>query len=145
METDPLKQKILDEEHLRLLAMFHYISGALTILFSCIFIIHLTLLGFLMSNPGVLGVTPAPEADARSVLAVMFYIFLAFIVLGIAYGVIQIISGRCLARHRYRTFSLIAAIPNTLLIPYGTMLGVMTLIVLGRDSVKALYAENTRA
>ncbi len=140
METDTLKQKILDEEHLRLLAMFHYISGALTILFSCVFIIHLTLLGFLMSSPELFGATPAPQADARSVLAVMFYIFLAFILLGIAYGVIQIISGRCLARHRCRTFSLIAAIPNTLLIPYGTILGVMTLVVLGRESIKALYA-----
>lgn len=141
---DTTKGRILDEEHLRLLAMFHYISGALTILFSCMFIIHLALLGFLMSNPDVFGATPAPDADARSVIAVMFYIFLAFILLGIVYGVIQIISGRCLARRRYRTFSLIAAIPNTLLIPYGTMLGVMTLIVLGRDSVKSLYAETAR-
>ncbi|OGI39777.1 MAG: hypothetical protein A2140_08795 [Candidatus Muproteobacteria bacterium RBG_16_62_13] len=143
MTTDPAKQRILDEEHLRLLSMFHYISGTLTILFSCIFIIHLTLLGILMSNPEMFGATPAPEADARSVFVVMFYIFLAFILLGIAYGIIQIISGRCLARHRYRTFSLVAAIPNTLLIPYGTILGVMTLVVLGRESIKVLYAEKS--
>lgn len=143
MTTDLQKQRMLDEEHLRLLSMFHYISGALTILFSCIFIIHLALLGFLMSNPDVFGAPPTPEADPRMVISVMFYIFLAFVLLGIFYGIVQIVSGRFLARYRYRTFSLIAAIPNTLLIPYGTMLGVMILIVLGRDSVKALYAEKS--
>ncbi|MEK6771537.1 MAG: hypothetical protein AABY62_07870 [Pseudomonadota bacterium] len=136
-------RRILDEEHLRLLALFHYISGGLTILFSCVFIIHLTFLGLLMSSPNLLGPVPSQGPDPQSVLSVIFTIFAVLIALGIGYGIAQIISGRFLARRRHRTFSLIVAIPNLLLIPYGTLLGVFTLMVLGRESVKNLYTEKT--
>ncbi len=145
MTTDPLKQRILDEEHLRLLSMFHYISGALTILFSSIFVIHLAILGFLMASPELLGPVPSKGPSPESVLSVLFTIVAVFVALGIAYGIAQIVSGRFLAKHRYRTFSLIVAIPNVLLIPYGTILGVLTLVVVGRESVKRLYAEPSRA
>ena len=144
MTTDPLKQRILDEEHLRLLSMFHYISGALTILFSSIFVYSPRVPGppngeSRTARPGTV---TGPRVQNRSCPS-SSRLSPWSLALGIAYGVAQIISGRFLAKHRYRTFSLIVAIPNVLLIPYGTILGVLTLVVLGRESVKSLYAEKS--
>jgi len=145
MNMDSPTRRILDEEHLRLLALFHYISGGLTILFSSFFIIHLTVMGLLLNNPEIFGAQPVPAQglDLQQVFSVLFTIFAVFIAFGIAYGVAQIMSGRFMAKRKHRTFSFIVAIPNLLLIPYGTLLGVFTLIVLGRESVRTLYAEKS--
>jgi len=40
---------------------------------------------------------------------------------------------------RHRTFSMAIAALDCLHIPFGTILGILTFIVLGRDSVRALY------
>ena len=44
-----------------------------------------------------------------------------------------------LRQKRNMTFSFIMAIPNLFFVPYGTVLGTLTLIVLNRPSVKKLY------
>ena len=49
------------------------------------------------------------------------------------------LSARFLRGRRHRTFSLIVAGINCLGIPLGTILGVFTLIVLLRPSVRTLY------
>jgi hypothetical protein len=55
-------------------------------------------------------------------------------------GVLNVISGLCLRARKGRTFSLVVAGINCLYIPLGTLLGVFTIIVLLRDSVRELYA-----
>ena len=49
------------------------------------------------------------------------------------------ISGFCLHARKHRTFSLIVGGVNFLHLPLGTVLGVFTIIVLIRDSVRELY------
>jgi hypothetical protein len=48
-------------------------------------------------------------------------------------------AGRCIDRREKYTFCLIAAGLNCMHIPVGTILGVFTLIVLTRDSVRQLF------
>ena len=48
-------------------------------------------------------------------------------------------SGVCIRKRRHRTLSVIMACLSCVNIPLGTALGVFTLVVLSRPSVKAMY------
>ena len=64
-----------------------------------------------------------------------------FMVIGLATTVALVISGLGLRRRRRRTLSFVVACLICLNVPFGTALGVFTLIVLSRASVKALYDQ----
>lgn len=126
-----------DTSHLNLLSMLHYIGGGITLLFACFPLIYVVL-GFLMvsgklsGNRGQGG--PPPE------LGWMFVaIGLLFALLGVAMGILTIYSGRCIKHRRNWMFSLVMAGIMCLSMPFGTVLGVFTFIVLLRDSVKRMY------
>jgi hypothetical protein len=135
----PLTQA--DEEHLRLLAIFHTVAGSLYLLAGFFPIIHLGL-GFMMAfHPQVMtdGHGEAPPA------------FIGYLIMGIAaffmivawtFGVLTIQSGRCMRQKRGRMFSLVIAGLNCCLFPIGTALGVFTFIVLGRPSGRYAYESS---
>ena len=129
-----------DDSHLRLLAIFHYVWGGLTALFSSIGLIHVTLGLTMIVNPAAFppaqGQPPPPMA-----IGWMFLVLGGCIVsLGWAVGGLTIYSGRCISRRRRHTFSLVMAGINCLQVPFGTAVGVFALVVLLRDGVKAQYA-----
>jgi hypothetical protein len=139
--TDPERQAVVDEEHLRLLAFFHYISGGITVAFSLFFGVWMLFMAAMFSF------MPVPPASAEHPAAppmhgppvVMFWFFGFFLLLGLAYGVLEIVSGRWISRRTNRVLSLIVAIPRLLFLPYGLVLSILTLMVLERPSVKHLY------
>jgi hypothetical protein len=141
METSDQKQKIIDDEHLKLLSLFNYISGGLTLLFAFFVGAYFIIIFSVISsadfqqelNPAMNGQMP----DA--VFKVMLFVMIIFFVLGILFGVAQIISGRLIKLRKARWFSFAAAIVNLLLFPYGTILGIFTMVVLERNSVKDQY------
>ena len=144
MEPECDKQRIIDQEHLRLLALFHYVSGGLTVAFSSLFIVHTLFFSFVASHPEWV-------ADHRlqhiaelpfNLMRMLAFVMGSMVALGVAFGVVQILSGRFIARRRYRGISLAVAIVNLVMIPYGTLLGVFTLLVLARESVRALYLQD---
>ena len=49
------------------------------------------------------------------------------------------LAGRSLARHRRYTFCLVVAAILCLFVPFGTLLGVFTIIVLVRSTVRARF------
>jgi hypothetical protein len=67
------------------------------------------------------------------------FIFVIMLVVGI----LELLSGKFIKAKKHRNFSYVIAIINLLSIPYGTILGIMTLTVLGKNSVKELYFRNT--
>jgi hypothetical protein len=62
---------------------------------------------------------------------------------GLALAVGSGISGVGIAKRRFMTFSRFIAWLNCLAFPFGTVLGVWTLDVLGQASVKALYPQGS--
>ena len=54
-------------------------------------------------------------------------------------GITNLLSGLFIGRKKYRTFSLVVAFINCIHIPFGTVLGVFTIIVLLRPSVREVY------
>lgn len=129
-----------DADHLRLLSIFHYVVGGLTALFASIFVIYIVMGLFFVLNPGLTQNTQHPEQAPPAFFGWIFVAIGSFIVLlGWTMAALTVYAGFCLKRREKRTFSLVVAGFNCLQVPFGTILGVFTLIVLQRPSVQALY------
>lgn len=127
-----------DEEHLKLLSIFHYVAGGITGLFACIPIIHLTI-GIVMLVAGVAGASD----DERLPFLIVGFVFTLVpglaILCGWTLAICMIVSGRRLARRTNYNFCFVIACISCLFMPYGTVLGVFTIIVLVRPTVKELF------
>jgi hypothetical protein len=62
--------------------------------------------------------------------------------LGWTLAVCMIIAGRFLAKRTHYMYCLVVAAISCIFFPFGTVLGVFTIIVLLRSSVKALFTAN---
>ena len=123
-----------DEQYLKLLSVFHYVVGGLAACFACIPIIHLSI-GIAML---VGAIDDAPEFVGAFMVLIAIFAILA----GWTLAVCIIIAGRCLAKRRRYMFCLVMAAISCVFMPFGTVLGVFTIIVLMRPSVKELFAVN---
>jgi hypothetical protein len=57
--------------------------------------------------------------------------------------VLNILAGKYLGARKHRTFCFVVAATNCLYTPLGTVLGIFTIIVLLRDSVRATFQGGT--
>ena len=132
-----------DTEHLRLLAIFHYVAAGLAALFS-LFPLLYTTIGAIFIFAARHG-TPKPgEALPPEFLGWIFAIVgLLLFLLGIAMAICILLAGRCLSRNKHYTFALVMACIECLFIPFGTILGVFTIVVLSRESVRELFSTAT--
>ena len=127
-----------DEEHLKLLSIFHYVAGGITGLFACFPIFHL-IFGIVMLAVGLTGAGD-DERIPFMIFGFMFTLIAGLIMLcGWILAVFLIISGRNLTRMRRYKFCFVIACISCLIMPYGTVLGVFTIIVLMRPTVKQLF------
>jgi hypothetical protein len=126
-----------DQEHLRLLSLFHYICAGILAFLACFPVIHLVLGLVLALHPNAFG----PGKDQPP--AVIGWVLVAFagsiILFGWTLAAVLALAGRCLARRKSYNFCMIAAAVGCLFMPFGTVLGVFTIIVLARPSVKELF------
>ena len=124
-----------DVEHLKLLSIFHYIVAGVFGLFSLFPLIHV--------GVGLAVVSGAFEDGSNSPPSWFGWIFVVagsvFITIGLAVSVCVGIAGRKLGRHESHMFCIVIACIECLFAPFGTTLGVFTLIVLLRPSVKELF------
>jgi hypothetical protein len=140
-ETPPLANPSKDEEHLRLLAIFHYVVAALGAMFASLPLVHVALGVMMISHPGWMrsGQNEPPPAAVG-----YLFIFLGgiFVLMGWAAAICTFVSGRLLAKRRRRMFSFIVAALLCMFMPFGTVLGIFTIIVLSRESVQRLYQRS---
>lgn len=127
---------------MRLLSIFHYVVGGLSALFSCMFLIHLFIgLVMLISPESMSGGNgePPPEFVSHlfSFMGGLFFLF------GIVLSCCIVYSGFLLQKQRKYLFSFVIACIECIFMPFGTVLGVFTIIVLSKDSVKRLYGMET--
>jgi hypothetical protein len=135
-----------DTEHLRLLAIFHYIVSGLAALFSFFPMLY-TIIGsifiFAARHPAAAGPKPGEELPPEF-LGWIFIVLGSFLfLLGIAMAICILIAGRCLSRRKCYSFALVIACIECLFIPFGTILGVFTIVALSRASVKGLFSAAT--
>ena len=134
-----------DAEHLRLLAIFHYVVAGLAALFS-LFPLLYTTIGAIFISVARHG-TPKPgEELPPEFLGWIFVGVGSFLfLLGVAMAICILIAGRCLSRRKCYSFALVMACIECLFVPFGTILGVFTIVALSRESVKGLFSDTPPA
>ncbi|MBW3670496.1 MAG: hypothetical protein KY432_02355 [Acidobacteria bacterium] len=131
-----------DLQHLNLLGIFHYVVGVLAALFALFPALHL-IFGVALMSGAVGEQTGGP--DARLVGGFMAGFALIFILLGLTFAGILIASGRFLRAHERHTYCTVVAAISCIFFPFGTVLGILTIIVLQRPAVKELFSQHTGA
>jgi len=127
-----------DQEHLKLLSIFHYVVGGVGALFSCFPIIHL-IIGIAMLAGGLEG--KGGQAPPR-IFAWLFILFPAcFMLIGWTLSTCILLAGRKLQLRQSYQYCFVVACIECLFVPFGTVLGVFTILVLNRKSVKDLFAS----
>ena len=129
-----------DAEHLRLLSIFHYIVAGLAALFSCFPLLYTTVgaIFIFVARHGT--AKPGEELPPEFIGWILAVIGSFLFLLGIAIAICILIAGRSLAKHTRYWFAFAMACIECLFIPFGTILGVFTIIVLSRESVKTLFS-----
>ena len=126
-----------DAEHIRLLSIFHHVAGGVIAFFSCIPFIHIAMgLFFLLAPPEAFDKGKSPPAFVGWFFVVAGS---AAVLLGWTTAILLIVAGRFLKRHKRRVFCLVVAGISCLMMPIGTVLGVFTIIVLSRETVRKLF------
>jgi len=127
-----------DEDHLRLLSIFHYIVGGLAGFSALIPVVYVLFGLFFVFSPGKFANAGAPPP------ALFGWIFIIlgaiFMMLGLLVAGLIITTGRFLSRRKHHLFCLVTAGVECAFMPFGTVLGVFTIVVLMRESVKPMFA-----
>jgi hypothetical protein len=131
-------QRKVDADHLNLLSIFHFVGTGLAALGLLLVLAHYAMFHAFLNNPQFWQnqkQTP-PPAEFFALFKVFYVVF------GLWFGgsgVLNLVSAFCLRARKHRAFSMVVAAINCMHIPLGTVLGVFTIIVLIRDSVRELY------
>jgi hypothetical protein len=130
-----------DEDHLRILSIFHYVVGGLAGLFALFPIFHLLIGLFLIFGSAAM----ADKGGAPPAFIGWFFVVfaVAFITCGLVFAGLVVAAGRFLAKRQHHTFCLVMAGVECLFMPFGTVLGIFTIIVLTREPVKQLFTANS--
>lgn len=126
-----------DAAHLDLIGVFYYVLAGIAALFSLFPLIHVTIgaamiAGLDQTSNG----TPPPPVVGWVFLIVGVTCVLA----GLAFAVLMLIGGRRIRARRSYTFCVVVAAVSCMFMPFGTVLGVLALVLLVKPEVKALFA-----
>ena len=129
-----------DREHLRLLAIFHYVVAGLAALFSFFPLLYTTVGAIFIFAARHGTAKPGEELPPEFLGWIFAVVGLFLFFLGIAMAICILLAGRCLSRNKHYTFALVTACIECLFIPFETILGTFTIIALLREPVKRLFA-----
>jgi hypothetical protein len=145
-----VEEQIIVRERLRLLALGYYVKAAVGAVFISFLLLHFFMfLGFSLvpesawnepskpvttaQSPSVLR-APAPRPVNQGPPVIMFRILAAgigvIILLGWTFGALTMYAGHCVQKRKHRVFIYVMAGLNCVLIPWGTLLGIATFILL---------------
>ena len=141
---DPAAQeRWRDNEHLRLLSIFHFVIGGLALLVLPLLVMHFVFFITVIANAEAWPEGKAPPIP-HGMIGLMIAMYLVIGLITLALGGINILSGWFLRRKTHRVFSFVVAGLDCLQVPYGTILGVFTILVLTRPSVQRIYEAEPR-
>jgi hypothetical protein len=126
-----------DERHLRLLTAFHYAVAAVAALCACVPLLHMVFGIVLLIKPDAVPSRFTPFG-LESLIGILFTVMGGVVAaIGFALAVCLFLAARHLTERRRWTFCFATAVASCTFFPFGTVLGVFTIIVLLRPGVKA--------
>ncbi len=132
-------QAVRDKDHLRLLSIFYFISAGLSGFFALFPLLYAVMGLAFLSIPDQLqhaADNPPPAMFGW----ILFGFGTGLTILLLIFAAAKLLAGFAIRKRRHRVFVLVVAGFSCLSIPYGTLLGIFSFIVLGRPSVAALFA-----
>lgn len=133
-----------DNEHLKLLSIFHYVVGGMGCLFACMPLIHMGL-GFMFIIAPEQLTQNGGESPPEFIGWLFFLMGLVFFLVGQSVAMAIIISGRFIATRKNHLYSFVIGCIECAFFPFGTVLGVFTIMVLSRESVKEIYSTQKKS
>ena len=137
-----------DQQHLLLLRIFHYVFAGMQCLYGLVLLLQLLIFNSmyrtmtsrafedLNSGPHPVNITPpSPPFSVISMLIVVMLLLTGAMI------ICNLIAAHSLAVRRNHTFCLVISGINCIIFPIGTALGVFTIVVLLRPSVKRLFDQ----
>lgn len=129
-----------DIEQIKIISIFHFVVAAIAGLFACFPIFHLLMGISMLTGSFFQGETPTGMPFPFSLFGLMFTLIpAAIILLGWAFAIGLGISGYFLLKKQHYLFCMVMAGISCVFTPFGTVLGVFTIVILTRQSVKELF------
>lgn len=125
-------------DYLRLLSIFHYVVAGVAGLASLLPVVYMGV-GVAILGSASHGTPPDPVG--RAIVLIFVTVAGGLLVGALAMTVCIALAGRYLAGHSHYTFCLVMAAAECVFMPFGTVLGVLTLIVLLQQPTKELFGE----
>jgi hypothetical protein len=133
-------QRAVDKEHLDVLSTLHYVGAGLALVGIGFLVMHYALFSSVM-NPDVWKGQPAPPpAGFFDMFKWIYAVFGAWLGSSL---LLNVLAGNYLRARKHRTFCFVVAGVNCLHTPLGTVLGIFTIVVLARDSVRLAFQSRT--
>jgi hypothetical protein len=141
----PYQVRQQDRQYLHLLTIFHFVLAGLTFFFGLCPLFGIGMGVFMLSGgipmppPGTApGQAPgAPQMELLGWVLIGEYSFFAIMLYGS--GIVACLVGNFLRRRQRWTFCLVGSGILCLFVPLGTVLGIFTIIVLARESVRDVF------
>lgn len=149
-----------------MLSFFFYISGIITAVFASFLLLHVAMFGGMAAIPDsawnqpakssppatqptvTLTPTPTPkpsEAPPRIMFAIFAGIAGMIMFIGWTIGGLTIYAGRCIKKRKNYVFVIVISALKCIFVPYGTLLGVLSLIVLSKPHIRSLFYSTAAA
>ncbi len=128
-----------DDEHLKLLGIFHYVMAALNLMGCAVGAMYA---GMAVFVPVAMSNAPAgdvPDGLPAMIGGVFGVLGVGLMLLSITAAALTAYAGWSLHRRRNRILILVIAALHLLNVPFGTLLGVLTIIVMSRPEVTAEF------
>jgi hypothetical protein len=126
-----------DTDQLRLLSIFHYVVAGLGGLVSLVPLLHVAI------GIGIVSGAFDNSMPGQSPPAFLGWVFilvpLVIIVTGLTVSLCIFVAGQKLSRRTGHLYCLVIAGVECAFMPFGTVLGILTILVLTRPSVKILF------
>ena len=126
-----------DKKHLDILSVLHYLGG-IYFLLATFFISRYVLAGIIAFTRSKGTASPSESFTSWGQVILISALVIGMMVM----GVLLLLTGHGLRKHKARILCLITAGAECMSFPLGTLLGVFTLVKLNKDSTKELFANH---
>jgi hypothetical protein len=139
MNATPSQQEIVDSEHLRLLRIGYFISAATNLIWVFFPLIYVVMGAFMLF--GGFDDGKSSNAPPRSIGLVFIFIGMGISLISVTFSVLKLLTAQAIGKRKWKGLIFTTAAISCLGIPWGTALGVLTLIVITRPSVASQFTN----
>jgi hypothetical protein len=147
MSEQDYRQAIVNEEHLKLLAIGYWVAGGMAAFFSLFGLFYVCMGAIFAASFAKIPAVSVPPNQPPPAFVPWIFVGtgLAIFLAAATFAALRFWTAVCLKRRTSRTFCLVVAARSCLEFPYGTTLGVFTFIVLGKPTVIPLFGASLTA